>query len=74
MSNLILTHKTSRGKQILKECGTHWKILQIEPKIIFTTQLGPWWYICPIKPMDPDKMTSCARWMHSSNDQHLKKK
>lgn len=60
--NLILTGKTQKGKNRIRELGTLWQIVRTADTVLFDTRKGPWALVKPIG--QPDK----SRWIHWTDD------
>ena len=42
-----LIAKSPKGKQILKELGDNWKVVETRDKVLFSDRAGPWLFIQP---------------------------
>jgi len=60
---LILTGKSQKGKNRVRELGPIWKIVEIRDNVAFSTENGPWALIVPANG-DKDK----SRWVNMKND------
>ena len=61
-----LIPKTKKGKERCKHDGdTGWEIIKVKDTILFSGELGPWWFIDNGSP-------GASRWIHSTDDKDFK--
>lgn len=65
---ITLTPKSARGKQIIKECGDQWRVLDKKESVLFSQDSGPWLRIEPANDMPRQERDRATRWVHQSRD------
>lgn len=79
MQALTLIPLTKRAKQIVKQHGERWEVVNKRDRVLFSDKDGPWLYVQPLTeeraPADnarAARIESAARWVHAFNDENFK--
>jgi len=78
MRIVTLIPSTKRAKQIVKQHGERWEVVEVRDKVLFSTEVGPWMLVTPIT--EPRIHTSvrdtredtASRWIHALFDTNFK--
>ena len=67
--NVELAGLTKRGKQIVKQHGAKWRVLDKRDTVLFSADRGPWLLVVPA---DQDQNSEASRWVRSLFDSDFK--
>lgn len=78
MRIVTLIPQTKRAKQLVKQHGDRWEVLNVVESVLFSTETGPWMHVTPIT--EPRvAMTArearddtASRWIHAHFDTNFK--
>lgn len=78
MRIVTLLPQSKRAKQIVKQHGERWEVLELRDKVLFSDRAGPWMLVVPIT--EPRIHTtprearedSASRWIHAHFDDNFK--
>ena len=70
---------TSRAKQIIKQHGSRWEVIEKRQRVQFSDWSGPWLLVLPLTEERAPAMTvaeakldSASRWVHEFTDDNFK--
>lgn len=79
MRIVTLIPLTKRGKQLVKQHGDRWMVMEKRDHVLFNTDPGPWLLCLPITEeqapasnMRAARIESASRWVHEHNDENFK--
>lgn len=78
MRIVTLLPLTKRAKQIVKQHGERWEVLQVRENVLFSDQAGPWMHITPISEQRTHytvreaREDTASRWIHAHFDDSFK--
>lgn len=78
MRIVTLIPLSKRAKQIVKQHGDRWEVIQVLDKVLFSNEAGPWMHVTPITEarvhMTPReaKEDTASRWIHAHFDTNFK--
>lgn len=79
MRIISLLPTSKRGKQIVKQHGQRWEVVESRQRVLFDNRNGPWLLILPLteeralpKTVAEAKSESASRWVHEFNDENFK--
>lgn len=79
MRVITLIPLSKRGKQIVKQHGDRWEVVQRVQRVFFAAAAGPWLYIQPLSEerapasdMRAAREDSASRWVHEFSDEDFK--
>jgi hypothetical protein len=78
MRIVTLIPLTKRAKQIVKQHGERWEVLQMLDKVLFSTETGPWIHVAPINEarvhttVREAREETASRWVHEHFDKDFK--
>jgi predicted glycosyltransferase involved in capsule biosynthesis len=61
---VTVTHLDKRGKQLIKDLGDQWTVVQVKDKVLFNPDPGPWLFIEPIG----STSVINTRWIHETGN------
>lgn len=61
---------SKRGKQLLLEFNTVWRVVQIEDRVRFSQLEGPWLLVEALME-DRSKRLRSSRWIHGRQDENF---
>ncbi len=68
--NIELSGISKRGKQIVKQHGERWRVLDKKDRVLFSDKSGPWLLVIPANLHETQ--TEASRWIHSMFDENFK--
>lgn len=60
-TDLILTGKSQKGKNRVREHGREWSVLRVCDRVIFSKERGPWAFVVPV---GKDRGDNGSRWIN----------
>jgi hypothetical protein len=79
MRIISLIPLTKRGKQLVKQHGERWEVIELRNRVLFTDKHGPWLLVQPLtedrapsQSFRDARLESAARWVHEFNDDNFK--
>lgn len=79
MRVITLIPQTKRAKQIVKQHGDRWEVIQSRKLVLFSDGNGPWLFVQPLteergipKTVAEAKTESATRWVHEHFDSEFK--
>jgi hypothetical protein len=78
MRAITLIPISKRAKQIVKQHGERWEVLQTLNKVLFSDKVGPWILVAPIDEqrvaltVKDSKEETTSRWIHEHFDENFK--
>lgn len=67
-----------RAKQMVRQHGNRWEVLQMVEKVLFSTDAGPWMHVSPIdekrihESVRDTREDTASRWVHAHFDKQFK--
>jgi hypothetical protein len=77
MRIVTMLPKTKRGKQLVKQHGERWEVLQVLDKVLFSSAAGPWMLVTPItearihESVRDTREDTASRWIHAFFDDNF---
>lgn len=78
MRIVTLIPQSKRAKQIVKQHGDRWEVIDMRDKVLFSDRAGPWMHVMPITeqrihntPREAREETA-SRWIHAHFDENFK--
>lgn len=79
MRIISLIPLSKRGKQIVKQHGERWEVVESSARVLFDPAQGPWLLVQPLTeerglPTNAReaRLESASRWVHEFNDEDFK--
>lgn len=66
---ISLSGISKRGKQLVKQYGSGWRVLMKRDKVIFSSKIGNWLHAVPSGKPDIDES---SRWINALDDENFK--
>lgn len=79
MMAITLIPLTKKGKQLVKQYGHRWLVMEKRNKVLFHDSIGPWLLVIPVteeqaaaQTLREARVESASRWIHQHNDMNFK--
>jgi hypothetical protein len=68
MNKIKVKANSARGKQLIKQFGDSWEVLEVRKSVAFSPNQNGWFFAFPIGCASPIRE---SRWIAINNDKHL---